>query len=108
MSVTLSSVRRVDDRQFSFALDLHLVARGLWRALYVACFLISVMDKGKGLEGSFADNLPHLAGLLQVMINFELFSGAGYPPLHLGQHRRTAPFGNYFESFVVRDGCGEQ
>jgi hypothetical protein len=69
--------RRVDDTQFNFALDLHLVTRGLWRGIYVACFLIGVVDKGRGLEGSFADNLPHLAGVLQIMINFDLFSGEG-------------------------------
>mmetsp|Transcript_4146 Transcript_4146/g.9111 ORF Transcript_4146/g.9111 Transcript_4146/m.9111 type:complete len:324 (-) Transcript_4146:128-1099(-) len=62
------------DFQASRALDLHLLCRGLFRLIYVSAALYKIVRSGKPFQGSWADNLPLLAGCLQVMILSECLS----------------------------------
>lgn len=53
----------------SGGLDLHILCRALFRLLYVSSAVYKIVKSGKGLEGSWAENLPLLAGWLQVVPN---------------------------------------
>eukprot|EP00293_Proteomonas_sulcata_P002943 CAMPEP_0184321448 /NCGR_PEP_ID=MMETSP1049-20130417/119130_1 /TAXON_ID=77928 /ORGANISM="Proteomonas sulcata, Strain CCMP704" /LENGTH=310 /DNA_ID=CAMNT_0026642257 /DNA_START=77 /DNA_END=1009 /DNA_ORIENTATION=+ len=60
--------RRQEELCDSFVLEIHLVSRFGFRAIYVGCWLYKMFQDGQGLNGSYAENLPNLAGLLQIMI----------------------------------------
>ena len=58
----------------SAELEAHFVTRGFFRGAYVFAWLSKIVQSGKGLQGSFGDNVQQLAGLLQMILYFEVFA----------------------------------
>mmetsp|Transcript_32631 Transcript_32631/g.103323 ORF Transcript_32631/g.103323 Transcript_32631/m.103323 type:complete len:327 (-) Transcript_32631:777-1757(-) len=56
----------------SLALELHLVSRGTFRAVYAISWLYKAIRKGEKLHG--LSEVSHLTGLLQVFIYSDLFA----------------------------------
>jgi hypothetical protein len=58
----------------SLAFEMSLLTRGFFRGAYVWSWLSKLYQSGKGLQGSYGDNIQQLAGVLQMIIYFDMFS----------------------------------